>query len=318
MLTKIALLCILTRDVHSSKCELGRLVSVAVLESSFQILVAYVHGMSKHSRCTHCITKNTVAVFLNWFWFQHFIFMEILYPLLPLISRVLLINIPAFSKQMYRFVCKDELELWGYGAWLHGYHEGHLSFLLASHPMVGKLKSANQCFRSSWQRNDPQSIHMEVINCRVCKFWEKSLVFRKWIYHSLILTEWISPTFKTEFCEIPSRRSSNDMVYIDCPETLEVYGVLWLLLLVQTFPWELTGELHLEAIHSLAIRRRMSWWMATRQVLQEIFVSFLLYTPHVPATRPVFTLKAKMKHRGLTSQHGWASYCGRQDCSHKQ
>lgn len=67
MLTEIALLCILTRDVHSSNSELSRLVSLAMLESSFQILVAYLHGMSKYSRCTRCVTKNTVAVFLNWF-----------------------------------------------------------------------------------------------------------------------------------------------------------------------------------------------------------------------------------------------------------
>lgn len=91
------------------------------------------------------------------------------------------------------------------------------------------------------------------------------------------------------------------------PETLEEYGVLWLLLLVQTFPWELTSELHLEAIYSLAIRSRMSWWMSTRRVLKEIFVNFLLYMPHVPVTEPVVTLKAKMKHWRLIDFPVWLS-----------
>lgn len=54
VLAKIAMCYILTSDTYGSICDLRRLLSVAVSESSSQILV--VCGLSKHSHCPYCIT----------------------------------------------------------------------------------------------------------------------------------------------------------------------------------------------------------------------------------------------------------------------
>lgn len=56
LLVKILLHYILTSDAHGSVSDLSRLVSVAVLESSSQILVVYAYDLLKHSRCSHYIT----------------------------------------------------------------------------------------------------------------------------------------------------------------------------------------------------------------------------------------------------------------------
>lgn len=57
ILAKIALHYVSTGNDHDSVCSLGVFVSVAVLESSSQVLVySGVYGLSKNSHCRHCIS----------------------------------------------------------------------------------------------------------------------------------------------------------------------------------------------------------------------------------------------------------------------
>lgn len=52
----------------------------------------------------------------------------------------------------------------------------------------------------------------------------------------------------------------------------------------------------------------MSWWVSTRQVLQEIFVNFLLPTPHVHVAGSVASLKAKVKQWRLIDFPAWFNF----------